>query len=214
MQYKETTKLYQGKYQHRIVLVCYGAGMFRGGNLNTIFKRLSEVEVGPPSYSWQTYPPPVPVRNQADLNYLFDVYSCLSRMEDFTVRVENPWLSIYTNDEKDIRALRLIDSTRVKAIYQPAAQLEEGVCVSSLPYDFKVFVKPNDAGHDSFIEWAESNDNIKLTKSVVHSLKGFRRSNQSYFYVSGDKNLTMARIYLGGLVKRVDRIVRRDTNIS
>ena len=211
IQYKETKKLYQGKYQHRIVLIGAGVHVFRGGNLDGAFKKLSALTVqsSDPNFYYSNA-----VKTQDDLNYLFDVYSTFSRMTDFTVRVETPWLSVYTNDEADIISLKLINKNRVKAIYKPKINLSDGEVVSTLPYDYKVSIKAKQDTQHAFIEWAKQFDTIRLPNSCVDILTNGRNWHvESYFYVKGDKTLTMAQLHLGGVIKKIERIVTRESAV-
>lgn len=208
LQYKETKKLYQGKYQHRIVLVCSGVHVFRGGNLDNAFKKLSALVVpdrDEPYYMRPHYT----VRYQAELDYLFDVYSCLLNMNNYAVRVEHPWLSIYSDNENDIIALKNINQDRVREIYRPVVNLSVGEVLSTLPFDYKVIIKPSKDDYSAFVEWSKQFDTIKLTNSCRDSL--VNDSNhyiETYFYISGDKTLTMAKLHLGGIIKRIEKIVR------
>lgn len=207
--YKETKKLYQGKYQHRIVLVCSGVHVFRGNNLDNAFVKLSKLE------TFDRWARPHSVVHSADeLNYLFKIYECLRGLNDYAVRVETPWLSIYTNNESDIITLKNIDKNRVREVYRPFVNINAGEVVSSLPYDYKVTIKSKSVDQNSFVEWAQTFDTIRLTDSCVEVLSNnVQWPNETYFYVKGDKTLTMAKLHLGGLIKKVERIISRDTTV-
>lgn len=205
IQFKETKKLYQGKYQHRIVLVCSGVHVFRGGDLDNAFKRLSTI--GLPEQEVNYFSRHVVVRSQQEIDFLFEVYQCLSTLTDYAVRVENPWLSIYTNKEDDIEKLREIDKKRVKAIYRPLTNLLVGEIVSTLPFDYRVTVRSSKIDLTPFCEWAETNEKIRLTGSLKSLIARPYPNRTAYFYVKGDYTLTMSKLHLGGFITKIDRIV-------
>jgi hypothetical protein len=209
IQYKETKKLYQGKYQHRIVLVAPGAAVFRGGDMVTAYSRIEKQEVITSNISDpQRYYPFV--RKRSELEYLFKIHNCLKNLEDYTVRVEGVLLSIYTNNLSDIDSLKDISPTNVKSIYHPCKKLEEGEVVSTLPYDYKVTLKNVNTDHSSFVAWAKANENIRLLKSCESALTDYKKylNSPSYFYVKGDKTLLMTKIHLGSVIRAVERLVK------
>lgn len=205
--YKPLKKLYKGRYQYKIVLVSSGVSLFRSGDLDKIFKNLSEVVIKPKvDDKFYTYSL---VKNQDDLDYLFDVYQTLLSIDNFSIRVENPWLSIYFSSEDDLNTVKNIKEDRVKYICQPSAPLSKGEIVSTLPFDYKIHFKNIPGKHESFFTWAIDNKNIRLPKSTINSLThSIKYPPSLYFYIKGDKNLTMAKIHLGSIITRVEKIVR------
>jgi hypothetical protein len=205
--YRPLKKLYKGRYQYKIVLVSSGVSLFRSGDLDKIFKNLSEIVIEPKlDDKFYTY---TLVKSQEDLDYLFDVYQALLSINDFSIRVESPWLSIYFSSEADVNTLKNINEARVKYIYQPSAILSEGEIVSTLPFDYKVHFKNTASKQESFLLWATDNKNIRLPKSTINALShAIKYPPSLYFYITGDKNLTMAKMHLGSIITRVEKIVR------
>lgn len=211
IQYKETKKLYQGKYQYRIVLVCQSVHVFRGNNLDNTFIKLSNLNpyedqsnlLFGARYSKSLQP--------TEVDYLFNVYDILRSLSDYNLRVENPWLSIYTNNYDDILKLKNLDQNRVKYIYRPTIDLQKNEVVSSLPYDYKVYVRHNQNDYSAFVEWANQFDTIRLTNSCTEVLTNNQRwAIESYFYVRGEKTLTMSQLHLGEIIKKIEKIVYRE----
>lgn len=190
MLYKETTKLFHRKYQYRIVLVCTGVGIFRGNNLDLIWAKLQNYEAND------------------DRTYLHKLYKCLeSFSSEYALRVETPWLSIYTNNTELLQELRDIDLQKVKYIYRPTVPIIDGEIVSTLPYDYKVtIVKQKQVDYSTFINWANASENFRLTNSCKQETSRYH-SIPSYFYVKGEKNLTMAKIHLGNSIHRIEKVI-------
>lgn len=192
------------------MLVCQDVHVFRGNNLDATFVRLSNLNPydDQPSLLFGAKYPRI---HQTDIDYLFDVYSILRTLSDYNLRVENPWLSIYTNDYNDIIKLKNLDKDRVKYVYRPKMDLQKNEVVSTLPYDYKVYVRHNQNDYSAFVEWANQFDTIRLTNSCTDVLTNNQRwAVDSYFYVRGDKTLTMSKLHLGEIIKKVEKIVYRD----
>lgn len=204
--YKDTVKLFQGKYQYKIVLICTGVGVFRGNDLDRAFVKLSNLSVETNTIWKRAH-----LLTQKDIDYLFDVYQTLRTIDDFKLRVESPWLSIYLKDETDLIKIKNINKDRVKLIYQPKVSLQENEIVSTLPFDYKVSIKTTKQGYNAFVDWAKQFDTIRLTNSCTDILKNGRNySSGSYFYVRGEKTLTMTKLHLGNLIRKVEKIVNLD----
>ena len=205
MQYKTTKKLFMGKYQYKIVLVCAGAAWFRRSNLDYAEQRLKGVDLSKALKEWQ-----YGIRTQEDLDYAFDLLNIMRKLENYTVRVESVLLSFYSNSLKDIKQLANIDKNKVKYICQPEeyGKLEKNtVVMPKVPYDFKITLSKTQTNHSTFVDWAENNNKIKLTKTCIRDLRKDKSWGGSYFYVNGDKTLLMVKMHLGNCISKVERIV-------
>jgi hypothetical protein len=58
------------------------------------------------------------------------------------------------------------------------------------------------------VAWAGTNSKLKLTKSCAKALLKPRSWGGSYFYITGDNNLLMAKMHLGGCISKVERIIK------
>jgi hypothetical protein len=193
MQYKTTTRLFKGTYQYKIVLVCQGSNHFRKSTFEAISQGLLSDKR----------------KNPEDINYALKLQSTLSAMKDIDVRVEAPWVSVYTNNQSDLDKLVKIGEEHVKYISKPAGSLEEGtVLMPKMDYEFRVTLGKTIQEHTAFIEWAESNSKVKLTKSCINDLTKPRSWGGKHFYITGNNNLLMARMHLGGSISKVERIVK------
>ena len=207
MLYKTTTKLFKGIYQYKIVLICSGAQWFRR-SVEDALQHLQSIDLSDKNkggFSWRTNS----IKTQEQLDYSFKLQSALSKMTDLEIRVESPWVSIYTNNLADVNTLANLDQNNVKYISQPSpsSKLAEGVIIMpKMDYDFRVTLSKTNQEHHAFIEWAESNKKIKLTKSCIQALQRSRSWGGTHFYVTGDNNLLMAKMHLAGSISKVERI--------
>jgi len=202
---KTTTKLFKGIYQYKIVLVCPGAHWFRG-TMEEALKYLEQVDLSKTNTSSyrNTF-----IKTQDQLDYAFQLQNLLSLMKDIDIRVESPWISIYTNNRKDIDKLIKLNPDKVKYYSEPNSNLVAGTIVMpKMDYDYRVTLGKTTQAHTAFIEWAETSPKCKLTKSCIRELQKSRSWGGTHFYVTGDNNLLLVKMHLGGSISKLERIVK------
>lgn len=205
MQFKTTKRLFRGTYQCKIVLVVSGASMFRNGDMDATLEKLNKITdlTAQPRYNG--------IRSTEDLEYAFKLHKQLSKLKNIDVRVETPFITIYSNSESDLMLLAKIDSTKVKYLSKPlpSTTLESGTIVMpKMGYDYRVTLGKTSQEHSTFVQWAETNQKIKLTKSCIRDLLRNRSFGGTHFYVTGDNNMLMVKMHLGGSINKVERIIK------
>jgi hypothetical protein len=206
MQFKTTTQLFYGKYQYKIVVVCPGAQLFRNG-LDQALDHLTKVELGSTASRWRTSH----IKTQEDLDYAFKLHNALSVISNFDVRVESPWISIYANDKKQIDEITRIDNARVKYVCVPPANVildSNTIIMPKMNFEYRVTLGKTNQEHYAFIQWAETNKKLKLTKSCKKELSKPLSWGGTHFYITGDNNLLMTKMHLGGSISKVERIIK------
>jgi hypothetical protein len=206
MLYKTTTSLFRGKYQYKIVLVCSGVSLFRDGVETALNKINNAVKAESPK--WHSSPFKI---TGSECTYLTEVHKILSKAKDYDYRIENPWMSIYTNSKSDIEKLAKLDNEKVKYITEPAAdaKLEAGcIVMKNKDFEYRITLGKTTSNHTSFVEWAEVNKNFELTKSCKKDLRRDKSWGGTYFYVNGERNITLAKVHLGGSINKIERIIK------
>ena len=206
MQLKTTTKLFRGTYQYKIVLVCSGATWFRSGNMADTLVQLQHSN--PENKALYR---PNHIKTKEDFDYACGLALQLQKMKDLDIRVESPWISIYSNNKKDITTLTNLDKDRVKYICSPAPNTtldEDTIIMPKMDYDYRITLGKTTQEYQAFVEWAESNPKLKLTKSCKKDLLRTRTWGGKHFYLTGDKNLLLAKMHLGWCIAKVERIVK------
>lgn len=204
MQYKTTTKLFHGTYQYKIVLVSSGVSIFRNGvsaASETITSIQNQDKIG--GYNI--------IKNKEDLHYISKLLGIFKKIKDFDYRIESPWLSVYSNSKQDVDKLANLDKNRVKYISIPpesGSLVENTVLMPKKNFDFKVTLGRTTSEHTTFVEWAEGNKNLELTKSCKRDLTRDRSWGGTHFYVTGEKNLMLTKIHLGTNIAKIERIVK------
>jgi hypothetical protein len=198
-------------YQYKIVLTCAGASWFRSGDLDSALDLLKKVDIKQNQLDTNRYIRTTAIKTKEELDYAFKLQKLLAKMSDFEIRVESPWISIYTNSKSDIDALIKLDKEKVKYYSVPPANapLDVGtVIMPKMNYDYRITLGKTSHNCLAFIEWAEGNAKLKLTKSCKRDLSKERSWGGTHFYVTGDKNLLMTRMHLGGSISKVERILK------
>ena len=210
MQYKTTTKLFNGIYQYKIVLVCSGAHFFRSGDMASTLESLQQIDLvrntsGIPNWRHSL------IKTQDDLDYALKLQNALSKQPDIDVRVESPWITVYTNNKKNIDILTKLDKDRVKYVSAPAEKttLEQNtIIMPKMNYDYRITLGKTIQEHSSFVEWAESNPKLKVTKSAKTDLLKPRSWGGKHFYLTGENNLLLAKMHLGSSIAKIERIIK------
>lgn len=196
--YKEMKKLYRNRYRNRIVLKLEGAHLFRGGHLNQIRTKIYDYTANPELYFFKI----------TDTTVLLNIVDDLEPLDDFAVRIEGCWLSIYVNDDQFISHLINNYKDHIKTVYTPPVSLTQGTIVSTLPYDYKVHIRvKNTIDYSGFLEWAKNNDKLRITNSTKDAMKYLDYYATTYFYITGDSSLTLARLHLGASIHRIEKII-------
>ena len=209
MKYKETRSLFLRKYQYKIALVCSSATLFRGGDIDNVIMELAKIDIKYPEHFsyWASR-----IKSTEDLEYVRSLCQDFKKITDYDLRVEQPIINIYTNNIKTVKLFEKKYSDTVKFISKPA---EDGVLTSDtiimnkMNFDYRVTMGATKQKYSTFVEWAENNAKIKLTKSCTRDLNLGRSWGGTHFYVTGDNNLLMTKMHLGGTISKVQRIIHQ-----
>jgi hypothetical protein len=177
--------------------------------MDVTLKLLNEVDLDRSVYTATFYRGNI--KNNADLDYCHAVRDVIEVLQDFEMRVESPWLTVYTNSQKDVDLLVSIDEERVKYVSRPAENtiLEAGtIILPKVDFEYKVSLSSTRQNFSAFVEWAETNTKVHLTKSCINDLSRNKSFGGSYFYITGEKNLLLAKMHLGGSINKIERILK------
>jgi hypothetical protein len=180
--------------------------LFRAGQIDSALTELRSISFENNKVRYHNH-----IKTQDDLDYALALATELSNLKDFDLRVESPWISIYTNSLTDINKLVSIGRNHVKYISKPPDNtiLDAGtVIMPKMDFDYRITLGKTIQEHSAFIFWAESNKKCKLTKSCIRDLSKTRSWGGTHFYITGDNNLLMARMHLGGSISKVERIIK------
>lgn len=203
-----TIKLFEKKFKYKIVLKTPVAHWFRSNDLANVKNKLKLLkETGKLPYKEEDR-----LRNLDDTKYVQQLVNLLSKFSDYKLRVQLPYVTIYTNSQKNIESLASIDVKNVKYISLPkegSLLLESNkIVLKRLDYAFKINLKGTTQEFNNFITWAENNSKIRLTKRVKKDLTSEYSVGGGYFYVKDDKTLSMVRLFIGPCIRSVETVVK------
>lgn len=206
---KTTKSLFRGTYQYKVVLVCSSAHWFRNGDMDAAIEHLKKVDLSLDTKSaWSKKPL---AKTQDEIDYAVKLAKQLKKLSNIDIRVESPYLSIYSNNKSDVDLLTRIDADRVKYISIPPTNnvlVENTILMPKINFDYRVTLGKTTCKHDAFISWAEGNNKLKLTKSCKRDLNKDRSWGGTHFYITGNNMLLMAKMHLGGSINKVERIIK------
>jgi hypothetical protein len=144
------------------------------------------------------------------LSYVKLIYEQLESRDDYAIRVESPYLSVYTDDYKLIEKLSNINTDLTKYIEVPAIEnLQPGEVYSSrLNFKYKVHFGSTNQSYIEFVNWCDNNLKIKISRKAKIWLCKPRSFLGGYFYVKDDKTMTMVKIFLGSIIKKIETITK------
>ena len=194
-------RLFQGKYKYKTVISSGVAGLFRGGNLDRVTSALKNGDFYLKSAT------------VAEKTFASKLLNLLKSLENWCIRVETPYISLYVDNLKSLESIVKLSNSRIKYIGIPDPATEsklasKSVIVKKLDFDFKVTVGSTNQNYISFVNWCENNPKVRLPKRAAKDLSKDYSPGGGYFYVKDDKSLTMVKMFLGRTITKVETVVR------
>jgi hypothetical protein len=142
---------------------------------------------------------------------------------DIQTRVEGSTFSIYCRDTELFQDLCKKLNKWTQNIYEPASEQEldimtnnaKQVLCNQFPhrrYHYKLYLKSDTAlsTRESFSSWIKNySEKVRATKDTERWFKG-RYTQGPYVYVDDQKMLSLASMFLGANVKKIEEYILRD----
>lgn len=203
---KDTVSLFSNKYRYKVVVVTPTANWFRNGDLDFLKTRIDLIKENGNKPVW------LRLKGPEDLEHAIKVRSVLLKFSDYNIRVEHPYVNVYTNDSKLVEDLAGLDPQRINYISIPNKSnpgLQQGsVICKKIDHKYKVFLGKTTQNYSNFLEWAKTNDKVKLTKRAQKDLSKDRSYGGSYLYVRDEKSLTMVRMFIGTCISKIESVIK------
>jgi hypothetical protein len=194
------------KYKYKIVLVCPVANWFRGNDLDHVLLKLNELSQTKNPAAW------IKIKGPDDEEYCRNLHTSMKNLVDYELRVEHPLINIYTNNTQHLESLSALDASRVKYVSIPNKNnpdlVSNSVIVKKLDFDYKIHMGRTRQEYNNFLKWAENNKKIRLSKKLIRDLGKSSSWGGSYFYVKGESNLTMVRVFLGSDIAKIESVIK------
>jgi hypothetical protein len=200
---KQHNRLFNDKHRYKIVLISSFSYLFRwySSSLDEVLTRIKfSIEHDGNSDKQDQY------------HFSEKLIAVLKTTEEYDMRVESPWISVYSNDSKFIKAISDINADFVKYVSMfnvPNAE-KNTVYLKKIDHQFMVYLNRITDPQDSFVSWCEDNSKIKIGKRCLLNLsRGLISGCGEYFYVKDSKSLTMVRMFLGGKISKIINVKQR-----
>ena len=121
---------------------------------------------------------------------------------------------IYTNNKKSVDSIVKLDKSKIKYVCIPPDNLPleaNTIIMPKMNYDYRITLGKTSQEYHAFIEWAEASKKIKLTKSAKKDLLRTRSWGGTYFYITGENNLLLAKMHLSSAISKIERIVKQES---
>jgi hypothetical protein len=210
IQVKRTKKLFDNTYKYKAAVLCIFAGYFRGNNIQFAQQKLRDVKKSGILPVWAKK------ATSDDIDFALGLCKTLSKLQDYSIRIENPVVSFYTNSDNDLKTVTDLNPDSVKYVSIPEVQQtmeKDTIYVKKLDYGFKVTMGRTKQSQNNFLQWCQTNANkIRMPKRCEDDLSRNHSWGGGHFYVKDDKALTMVKMFLGTSIARVDRVVKLPEN--
>ena len=129
--------------------------------------------------------------------------------EEFELTQSYSHVTILSNSKEFIDSIINIDPARIAQFSTVKKDdiIADTIFLPRIPFDFKVSLRKSVTNHKSFIDWAKPNKNIKLTNSCIRALNRDWNYGGTYFYVKGENNLLLAKMHLGEVIGKIEKII-------
>lgn len=232
-----TKKKFFNSYLYKIVIWCPGGRLIldrKSQDAAFLLKnKISYLEVHQKAYnfggSWfnsMASSRSAELRTEARVNqlqYLIDVKQTYN--DQIKIRIEEPIVTIYSNDESFLYTLANNNTDRLKEVHRPVDDkaieiLNRGEIITktepTFPYkiQLKEFVFSEVNLKNNILDYLynlEVNDEVCLTKSLVRYLSDQHPYfNGAYFYSKDEKTLTFINLICPGLISGIFKLTKID----
>jgi hypothetical protein len=190
---KYTTKKFNGLYKYKVVIALKQADWFRKNSLYKLDKKIHLSET-------------------KDKQFCLNLLECLKTLENYKLRVENPWITFYTNSYIDAEQFATVTIDKIYYIQVPFPGtehlLDQGkILTKNIHYKYRITVGKTTQDYPDLVKWIE-NVGGKINSSAKYDLLRPRgHYGGTYFYLKDDKCITIARLMLGNAIRKIEEVV-------
>ena len=138
------------------------------------------------------------------------LFNELYRRDDIKLRVENPRMQIYSNDEKFLERLsgKLLNCLELWSVSNEVELIPENTIVLNRPTPYEYRVTLASWTHPELANWISNNlDKIKIGSRCLNTIKVGGYTQGLYFYVLSERYLSMLQLVSHKSIQRVDKII-------
>jgi len=225
LQQAETTKLHYNKYLYKLETRLYIAHILRteiqhGKNFQYARRELNsfKARIFPGSKTFQVNARFGHSHISIDTNEILDVERIITNLmheTDYTVRIEQSFLNIYSNNESLIDKLANTLSADYIKVWKPSPDMIEYlqnnknviIVNKETEFDYKVTFGGKNVNPE-MANWIVKNPNLcKCGTKLLQKIKNKNWIRVQYVYIKNDKALTLFELLAGGNISRIDKLI-------
>ena len=218
----ESKKLFYDKYIYKLGVYNPIGFNFRNKNLSKARKAIDELQFNIDNAEKLQYKnDPTSLRHvDVHIDDIHDLKYLLFQFEtnsEYTIRCEGRKMGIFSNNEEWLKQIAK-KLNCVCDFYEPASDTfdtlinNKNILIKNPPWDHKYKITLGDKTIDSnFYNWAKLNpDKVRVSPGLLKTIydKGYVKGK--YLYLRDEKVLTLAQLFLGGNITRIDTIVIKE----
>jgi hypothetical protein len=220
-------KLFYGQFLYKILIYCpAGRTIYQQNELELEEKLLVRLELNRRynfGGSWYSHYDSEVIKKYSSLTQLKYFHNLrFDKTKQIKIRVEEPYISIYSNDEKELFDIcQEVSPDRLTKIYRPkTSQAEQsllnGEIITSdiIDFNFKVFLKPYKFdSYESKNAFKHHLENIKSSYHLTKKVTLFLESDKlfftgGYFYCNDQDSLFFVKLAFPNLVSSIFKLTR------
>lgn len=210
-------KLFFNRYLYKIKFYCPGARAIYSNNFeelrNLIYSRLSN------ETHWYALYENYQLSQNVRLNQL-QFFQNLKDFKNFTIRVEEPFISIYSNHKEELYQIsKICYPDRLNEVHLPESNIAqsillEGEIISSSKnkFEYKIILKPyafKNVADKEFLKNTLDNisESIRLTKNIVNFITSTNMwYNGGYMYAIDSSTAIFLKLAFPNLISSIFRV--------
>jgi hypothetical protein len=212
----ETSKLFYGKYLYKLCFNCSIARIFRDKNLSYAREVLDTLQTqydNGENLCLTFWLRQQTVSEQAFLDAR-KLYKFISRIDDYTLRIQGPNVSVYSNNREWLHTLKsAINKNSLLEFWEPNPKNIDLLTPNHIivdkdnGYRYKVTLGPGLCDTFGFAKWAKNNPKqVKVGPILMEGLTNNSYVSDMYFYAKDEKILQLCGLMLSN-IRRVDKLV-------
>ena len=214
----ETTKLFYDQYLYKLTVVNPLASIFRGKNLTYARQQLDKLQLQYETKSnlalYYAYGARTINLSEQDFTAAKILLVEFNMHKDYTLRIENPRMAIYSNNKKWINML-LEKPLITTEIWAPSSDninllIKNNIIITDENFDYNYKITLKEKVNTQFYDWLINNSHkVKIGDTCLRCIKRGDYVRGFYFYLKGEKTLSIVNLMIGGEIARIDNIVNR-----
>jgi hypothetical protein len=214
----ETTKLFYDQYLYKLTVVNPLVSIFRGKNLTYARQQLDKLQLQYETNSILAfsfhYGARVIQLTEQEFTAAKILLAEFNMHKNYTLRIESPRMAIYSNNKKWVNTLleKPIVTTEFWEPNNASINLliKNNIIITDQYFNYNYKITLKEKVNTQFYNWLINNSHkVKIGDTCLECIKNGDYVRGFYFYLKGEKTLSIVNLMIGGEIARIDNIVYR-----